>query len=302
MLVSMLRSEGLLARFRLSTVDIPARAVLGFTIPLLTSDLVYVAMHMSDIVLLGYFGGTEDVAAFRAVWPAAHMNMLVMSSFALLFTPLAARMFARKDEQGIDELYWQTAIWIAVFSFPVFALTFSLSEPVTVGLFGARYEESATILALLSLGYYFNAALGFNGLTLKVYGRLKYIVSINIFVAVVNVAANLALIPRYGALGAAIGTTGTLLLHNVLKQAGLLLGTGVRLWRRRDAAVYAAIVLAAGALFAVQLTLSPPLLVGLALVALASVGVLAAGRHSLRAAETFPELRRFRLARLLLPK
>jgi O-antigen/teichoic acid export membrane protein len=224
-----------------------------------------------------------------------------MSSFALLFTPLAARMFARKDEEGINELYWQTAIWIAVFSFPVFALTFSLAEPVTVGLFGARYEESATILALLALGYYFNAALGFNGLTLKVYGRLKYIVSINVFVALVNVAVAFVLIPRYGAYGAAFATAGTLILHNFLKQGGLLLGTGVRLWRRRDAAVYAAIALTAAALFVVQLTLSPPLPVGLALVALATVVVFAAGRRSLRAGETFPELRRFRLARLLMP-
>lgn len=302
MLVSMLRSEGLLARFSLSNLDFPARAVLGFTIPLLTSDLVYVAMHTSDIVLLGYFGGTDDVAAFRAVFPAAHMNQVVMSSFALLFTPLAARMFARNDEEGINELYWQTAIWIAVFSFPVFALTFSLAGPVTVGLFGARYEDSALILALLALGYYFNAALGFNGLTLKVFGRLRYIVTINTAVAVLNIVVALLLIPRYGAYGAAFATAGTLVLHNFLKQGGLLLGTGVRLWRRRDAFVYATIVGAAGGLLAVQLLLSPPLLVGVALVVLATVGVFAAGRRSLRAAETFPELRKFRFARLLLPK
>ena len=302
MLVNMLRNEGLLQRFRLSNLDVPTRAVLGFTVPLLTSDIVYLAMHTSDIVLLGYFGGAEDVGAFRAVYPAAHMNQVVMSSFALLFTPVAARMFARNDEEGINELYWQTAIWIAVFSFPVFALTFSLAGPVTVGLFGGRYEDSALILALLALGYYFNAALGFNGLTLKVMGRLKYIVSINTIVAVVNLVVAFILIPRYGAYGAAFATAGTLVLHNFLKQGGLLLGTGVRLWRREDALVYAAIVGAAAALLAAQLTLSPPLPVGLALVVLATLVVFAAGRHSLRAAETFPELRKFRLARLLLPK
>ncbi|MGH3035465.1 MAG: oligosaccharide flippase family protein, partial [Gaiellaceae bacterium] len=166
-----LKSEGLLTRFSLPSIEIPWREVFGFTIPLLTSDLVYMTMNVSDAILLGHFGGTEDVAAFKVVWPAAHLNQVVMASFALLFTPLAARMFARNDREGINNLYWQTAIWIAVLSFPVFALTFSLAQPLTETLFGSRYADSATFLTLLSVGYYFNAALGFNGLTLKVYGR-----------------------------------------------------------------------------------------------------------------------------------
>ncbi|MGH3031769.1 MAG: flippase [Gaiellaceae bacterium] len=302
MLYGMLRGEGLLEHFGFGKIHVPAREVFGFTIPLLTSDLVYMAMNTSDVLLLGHYRGAEEVGALRVIWPVAHVNQLVMTSFTLLFTPAAARLFARDDKEGINRLYWQTAIWIAVLSFPLFALTFSLSEPLTVTLFGSRYSDSATYLTLLALGYYFNAALGFNGLTLKVYGRLRYIVSINIAAAVVNVGLNLVLIPRYGALGAAIGTCTTLLLHNVFKQAGLLLGTGVTLFRRRDLAVYAAIVLAAGLLFAVQLIFSPPAYVGFAAAGIASLFVVGFGRRSLRAAETFPELMRFRLARLIVGK
>jgi O-antigen/teichoic acid export membrane protein len=297
-----LRSEGLLKRFSLPTLQIPAREVFGFTIPLLTSDLVYMTMNTSDVILLGHFGGADDVADFRVIWPAAHLNQVVMASFTLLFTPVAARMFARNDREGINNLYWQTAIWIAVLTFPIFALTFSLSEPVTETLFGSRYSDSATYLTLLSLGYYFNAALGFNGLTLKVYGRLRYVVSINIIAALVNLGLNIILIPRYGPLGAAIGTGFTLLLHNFLKQAGLLLGTGVRLFRPPDLAVYVSIALGAGFLLALQLLVSPPALVGFAAAALVSLGVIAVSRKSLRAGETFPELMRFRIARLIVGK
>jgi O-antigen/teichoic acid export membrane protein len=292
----LLRSEGLLDRLREGGIQIPAREVLGFTIPLLTSDLVYMTMNTSDVILLGHFGGTEDVAAFRVIGPTAHLNQLVMTSFTLLFTPLAARMFARHDREGINQLYWQTAIWIAVLSFPAFALTFSLAEPVTVTLFGERYESSAVYLSLLSLGFYFNAALGFNGLTLKVYGRLKYIVTINILAALVNIGVNIILIPRYGPLGAAIGTCGTLIAHNILKQAGLRL-TGVGLFRRADLRVYVTIVVAAGVLLVLQLAVSPPALVAFVLAALASLVVVALSRRSLRAAQTFPELMRFRLMR-----
>jgi O-antigen/teichoic acid export membrane protein len=297
-----LKSDGLLARFSLPTIQIPAREIFGFTIPLLTSDLVYMAMNTSDVILLGHFGGPDDVADFRVIWPAAHLNQVVMASFTLLFTPVAARMFARNDREGINNLYWSTAIWIAVLTFPVFALTFSLAQPVTDILFGSRYSDSATYLTLLSLGYYFNAALGFNGLTLKVYGRLRYVVTINVIAALVNLGLNFILIPRYGPLGAAIGTCSTLVLHNFLKQGGLLLGTGVRLFRGRDLAVYASIVVAAVFLLALQLVVSPPALVGFAVAALVSLAVIAFSRKSLRAGEMFPELKRFRIARLIAGK
>jgi O-antigen/teichoic acid export membrane protein len=302
MLYRMLRAEGLLDRLREGGIEVPAREVLGFTIPLLSSDLVYMAMNTSDVILLGHFGGASDVAAFRVIGPAAHLNQLVMTSFTLLYTPVAARMFARKDEEGINRLYWQTAMWIAVLSFPLFALTFSLAEPVTVTLYTDRYEDSAVYLSLLSLGYYFNAALGFNGLTLKVFGRLKYIVTINILAALVNLGLNFVLIPRYGPLGAAIGTCATLIAHNVLKQTGLLLGTGVKLFRRADLPAYASIVLGAGLLLAFQLLVSPPAVVSFALAGLVSFAVVAFSRPSLRAGETFPELMRFRVARLLAGK
>lgn len=298
-LVRVLRERGLLRRFTLGTMRVPAREVLAFTIPLLTTDLVYAMTYWSDAVLLGHFRGAADVAAFRVVQPAARLNELVISSFALLFTPVAARLFARRDEEGINRLYWQTALWLAVLSFPVFAVTFSLARPVTVTLFGERYEQSAVYLALLSFGYYFQAALGFNGLTLKVFGKLRYIVSVNLLVVVINVGVNLLLIPRYGALGAAIGTTTTLVAFNVLKQAGLRLGTGISLFQWRHTRVYLAIVASALFLLGVQVLFSPPLAVGLALAVLASGVVLAVGRGSLEVGATFPELRRFRLVRLL---
>ena len=295
-----LRDQNLFQHFNLQTVAVPWREVLPFTVPLLTSDLVYMVMNSMDAVLLEHFQGTVDVAAFRAVQPAARMNQIALASFGLLFTPAAARMFARNDREGINNLYWQNAIWTAIMSFPIFAVTFSLAQPTTVLLYGARYQDSAIILALLSFGYYFNAALGQNGLTLKVYGKLRYIVTLNISTAVVNLAINLLLIPKYGALGAAIGTTSTLVLHNILKQAGLRLGTGINLFDRRYFRVYVIITLSALGLLLIQLLTSSPVYLGVGLAGLASLLVIRLNRHLLNVEQTFPELLRLPLMRRLL--
>jgi O-antigen/teichoic acid export membrane protein len=290
-----LKEQGIFRYLNLRSIQIPAREVLYFTVPLLASDLVYVVMNSVDAVLLERFQGVVDVAALRAVQPTARLNQIVLSSFGLLFTPAAARMFARNDKEGINDLYWKNAIWIAVVSFPIFVFTFSLAKPITLFLYGARYEQSALILALLSFGYYFNAALGQNGLTLKVVGKVRYIVVIDVLVAILNLGINLLLIPRYGALGAAFGTFSILVLFNLLKQAGLGLGTGINIFDWHYLRVYVIIGLSAGAVLALQILTSTPIYVSALFAVLASLAVLMLNRHLLDVEQMYPELLKFPL-------
>jgi O-antigen/teichoic acid export membrane protein len=297
-LVRLLRQNGLLSRLAIRSMRVPAREVLAFTIPVLTSDLVYLVMNTSDVILLGRYGTLDDVGALRVIQPAARLNQLVFTSFALLFTPVAARLFARQDREGMDRLYWSTALWIAVLTFPLFALTSALGTPLTTFLYTDRYAESGVYLTLLASAYYFNAAMGFNGLTLKVFGRLRYVVTINVFAAVCNLAINLILIPRFGALGAALGTTLTLVLFNVLKHVGLR-ATGVPLLPPELRRTYLAIAVIPIVILAIQLTAAPPLAVGVVLVGVGTLVVLRLARPSLRAHETFPRLMRLRVIRVI---
>ena len=291
MLVGMLRRRGLLAQVRPGQIRMPFREVLGFTAPLLTTELVHISMITFSVALLGYFASTEAVADYRAIFPAARLNTLVLFTFELLFVPLATRMFARSDAAGMRTAYWQTAAWVAIFTFPIFALTVPLAEPTTVALFGERYRDSAALLAILAAGYYFSAALGFNAITLQIYGRLRYVMGVNVSCAILNVVLSLALIPGLGALGVAIANGGTLVCMNLLNQAGLGRGIGVPLFEWRYARLYVVIAVCAAALAAIQAAAGPPFLVALALAAVASLVVLRLNRGLLDLESTFPELR-----------
>jgi O-antigen/teichoic acid export membrane protein len=298
--VRLLRAQGLLAHFDLRSVKLPFRPVFGFALPLLTSDLVYVVMNTFDVLVLGRFHGTTEVAELRVIQPVATLNTVVFTSFTVLFVPLAARLFERQDREGVRDLYWTTAVWMAILTFPVFLVTSVLARPLTVLLFGQRYADSGTYLALLAVGYYFQAALGFNGLTVQVFGRLGYTVTVNVLAAGYNAGVNLLLIPRHGALGAAIGTSSALVVHNLLKQLGLRLGTGITVFDWRYARVYIVIVGAALGFLALQVLLSPPFLVGVALAGLAAAVVVGANRQMLRVGSVFPELLRVPLLRRLI--
>jgi O-antigen/teichoic acid export membrane protein len=293
-LLGLLRSRGILDRIRRRDIILPTMALFRFSLPLLSSDIVFLLRTSAVVILLQYLATSTEVAAYGAVLPLAKQNLLVYQSFSFLFVPAAARLFARHEGDRLHDLYWRTSAWIAVATFPVFALTLSLAEPLTTLLFGPRYADAGIVLAILAVGHYMNAALGFNALTLRVQGAVGLIVAVDIVSAIVNVAASVILIGRLGALGAAIATSVTLVSQNLLYQAGLIRGP-IGWPERRALAVYVQLGLMAVALLAIQTALEPPFIVGLLVAGAASLLVVLLNRATLRLDVYFPELLRIPL-------
>jgi O-antigen/teichoic acid export membrane protein len=167
-------------------------------------------------------------------------------------------------------------------------------------LYGERYRAAGPILAVLSLGYYSGVALGLNALTLKVIGKVQYLVLINVLAALAALALNLLLVPRYGAMGAAVSMSGTAILLNVLNQIGLQRASGLSIFDRRHVSVYIMLAVNALALFAIQFLLAGHPSMALALAAISSLFVIAYSSRRLQIGDTFPELRRLPLLRLVI--
>jgi O-antigen/teichoic acid export membrane protein len=184
----------------------------------------------------------------------------------------------------------------------MFAASFALAEPVTVLLFGERYANSGVILALLAFGYYFNAALGFNADTLRVYGRIRYIVIIDFTVMVIAVLMNLLFISQWGAVGAAVSSMLILVIQNILNHLGLLLGTSIRLFDWHYLRTYVTIIVGTLVLVVIQAVFDPPIYIGLPLTGLVSGIIVLLNRSVLDVADTFPELLKIPLVKYLFPR
>lgn len=300
MLVRLLAGQPWIEEWQPRRFDLPLREIFGFALPLLTSTLVWLLMESSDAVLLGIFQNTEAVASFRAVLPVPRVLTTLTLTFGVLYTPLASRLYAQFQHAELADLYRRTALWMTVLCFPIFALAFGFARSTTVGLYGDNYADSAPIMALLSLGYYFFAVTGFNGLTLKIYKKLRYAVGVDIAAAILNVIVNLILIPRWGAPGAAIGTAGTLIVHNALKQYGLWKYLRLNLFEARYVWTFAVIFLVGFVLLGLQALLPASLWLAIPISTVASLFVLAIAWKSLEIETMFPEIRRVPFAASLL--
>jgi O-antigen/teichoic acid export membrane protein len=287
-----LRIQGLTSRFSFAHLTVSPRRLLRFSLPMLGADLGGVLRYALVVFLLEIMRGSGSVAAFGAVVSLAELNKLVLRSFGFLFIPIASRCFSRGQTERIGELYWQSSVWIALLTLPLFLVSFGLARPVTILLYGAEYAESGIILSLLSLGYYVHAVLGFNAATLKVYGKARQILWTEVLGTGATMVLCILLIPAYGGSGAAAAVCASTIFHNVIIQIAVARATDVEAFRSSLLGLWISVLVGALALLGFQYYTSPPLIVGFGAAAALSLLILRTQSRLLAAEKSFPELER----------
>jgi O-antigen/teichoic acid export membrane protein len=295
-----MRKRGLVDARVSGDLRLPVRRVLSYTLPVMVADWCNALMLTAAPLLLGYFADLKQVALFQVVIPLVSLNKVVSQSFAVLFEPAASRLRARGDVEGLDRLYWRAAVWVAVLSFPAFAVSFVASGPLVAILFGARYASAAPILSLLVFGTFVDAILGFNDAVLRVVGQVGWLLGVTVVAATLNVTLNLILIPRMGAIGAGLATGIAWLAYALLKQVALSVGAGVRGFHPAYARVYAVMALTTAGMVVLRVGVPDARWLVLPAAVVSALVVLLLARRTLSVGETFPELARWpRLMRLL---
>lgn len=287
------REDKVLSQLTSVKSELPAKRLFSFGIPLLSSDVVFGLRTSLVVVLLEFFHGATSVASFRAILPVARLNQIVFDSFRMLYVPTASRMFARGEKGEISQLYWRSSAWIAVLTFPVFLVSFSLATPTTVLLFSAEYASSGPILSVIALGLYLNAAFGFNTLTLRVFDRVNTIMKIDLSAGAIALILNVVLVPRYGPMGGAAASCLVLIGQNVAYQLVLIKAGQLQRIPADVARIHLAIVVIAGGLLLFQTFGQPSIVVSFSLATIATAVVWLTCIQTLQIRELFPELDRF---------
>jgi O-antigen/teichoic acid export membrane protein len=226
---------------------------------------------------------------------------MIPGNFMPLYLPSASRLFAKGDTTGINHLFWETSLWMSALAFPIFLATACFARPLTIFLYGERYAPSAPILAILSLGYFFNVVFAFNGVTLKVLGKIRLMVILNVVTPIIIVVFNLLLIPRYGAIGAAIATSAGFITQNLLRQLSLwFAGGGISFFEKRYVSFFLVLGSSTVGLYLIQLFTPNNIYVALTLALAVSTFVLWLVKKHLKIADTFPEILRLPLVGRLL--
>lgn len=196
----------LLRRLPSAVVAVPSgRMLLRQGLPLLFGRGMRTVIVTFDVVLLGFVGTARDLGIYSAVYRVHFFVLALVVALQGASFPLLARAAA----DGPDRVNGTTDNVLAggaIVGAPLVAGGLVMAEPLLAFLFGSPYNEGARALQwlLVSLGLVF-----IHGLLHNVYvvtGRANVQARWFALGAVVNVFANLWLIPRYGIAGAAAAT------------------------------------------------------------------------------------------------
>jgi O-antigen/teichoic acid export membrane protein len=181
-----------------------AKGLLAFGLPLVLNSIAYWVLQLSDRYLLSLFVSFDWTARYTVAYMlGSALSIVVVNPFTLAW-PTA--MFAIAKRKNAPEIFRLVFRWLSmVLLFAAFSLSL-IGVLVLNWLFPVTYHQAASIIpivaaSLVLYGIYYVFMVGAN-ITRKTWLAAVF----TTFAALINVAANLVLIPLYGAIGAAIST------------------------------------------------------------------------------------------------
>lgn len=208
------------------------RELLGFSIPLAVSASFGLVTKNSDRFLLGVFDTSSAVGVYDVALLVSQFILFFGPVLNYLFQPIMAEYDAEDDYQRMDQLYTIITRWLVILTFPIFALFVLFPETILGTFFGSEYQAGGTVLTFLVIGFYAARFVGLSGSFLTATGDTKVLMYVSAVTATLNLGLNVALIPIFGIVGAAIATASSILLKNLLQTVYIYSSTGIHPFTR----------------------------------------------------------------------
>jgi O-antigen/teichoic acid export membrane protein len=200
-----------------------ARMMIKEGFPLVLMTLAVSIYHRIDQVMLHNMSGDAVLGPYViAVQLTELFSALPVALMASLFPALAQ---GASDEVRFNRYLSETYRFLLVIAFAACATIIPIARPVVELFYGKQYLPTADLLIVLvwsEVPVFFGVVLG---AALVAKGQQKYMPYGAVAGATVNVLLNVALIPRYGALGA---SWATVISYSIAGIFSLLFITGTR--------------------------------------------------------------------------
>lgn len=187
-----------------------------FSLPLLLLGLTTLVIVYTDTIMLGMYLPTNIVGIYSAAAPLARFIPILLGAAAWLYLPITSKLWAQNRKKDLKKIYATITKWIVSLTLPLFLVLFLFPSIVLKFLFGAEYISAASVLSILSIGFFFHTLMGPNDVGLIAIGENKSVAILRGIAALLNLFLNFLLIPYLGMVGAAVASTSSWILSNLL--------------------------------------------------------------------------------------
>ena len=181
------------------------RAMIRQALPFGLLMLGYALYYRVDMIMLHWLRESRDVGLYAAAYRFLDAVILLAASIGGPFYPRLSSM-AGRDPQGIRSMLEGTWKPLLALGLPLLIGTLFFADPLTQVLFGDGFGEAGVVLKILILGSLPLLWINIPNQALIAADVVLPLARVYGLSVLVNVLLNIALIPRWGPVGAAIAT------------------------------------------------------------------------------------------------
>jgi O-antigen/teichoic acid export membrane protein len=186
-----------------------------FTGPRALASVAQLALQRVDVLLVAALGGLAPAAVYAVAGRFVVLIQFANQGISQSVQPRLAEALATGDRAAANDLYQTATGWLVLVTWPI-TLGVMLFAPLYLRLFGSGYVAGAVVVVVLAAAMLVATGCGMVDMVLAMAGRTSWNL-VNVLVALtVTIGLDVLLIPRLGALGAAVGLACAMVANNLL--------------------------------------------------------------------------------------
>jgi stage V sporulation protein B len=203
-------------KYQISNFAGLSKKLFVFGIPVLFTGIGAKVIGYIDTIILTHFRSISEVGVYNVVLPTAMMLLFFGSAVASVVFPVFAELWAKNDRKRLNEGVATLQKYLFLIIIPLVFGIFGFSDLIIEILFGDNFIGGAMALQILVIGVLFFTVSVVNHNVISAVGFPQSVTKIIFAAALLNVVANIILIPPFGIEGAAVATTASYCLALIL--------------------------------------------------------------------------------------
>jgi O-antigen/teichoic acid export membrane protein len=195
--------------------------------PFMLASGMQILNNELSVVLLGILQTPEQVGLFRVAQRGAMLIPFGLQAVNMTIGPTVAQMFAKGEKELLQRIISKGGLFTVAFALPVSLILILGGEWIIPFIFGHEFSDAYLPLVILCVGQLVNAGVGSVALVLNMAGLERLTARAMVISSVSGLVFNAVLIPFWGPVGAALATSISLTIWNVLLVVWLYRQIGV---------------------------------------------------------------------------
>ncbi|MBS3154109.1 flippase [Candidatus Woesearchaeota archaeon] len=190
--------------------------LLNYSWPLLLNNISTLIFNWTDTIMLGIFQNTTQVGLFNTAAPTASLLSIVNKSIMTIFLPVTTKIYLQENKEEFKKIFRTTIRWILLINSFGLVLILLFSKEILSIFFGQEYGIAYSALIILAIFFMIGATSDVPREILLMIKKTKTIWYVTLGGILGNILLNYLLIPKWGIIGAAIGTGSGFFITTIL--------------------------------------------------------------------------------------